>query len=213
MNLNMMWAGPTVHLVWAVEPLVQEWLHRYNWGKALTAGYDWCSLIGRWIAVKHSTHCIGYHRVIPLTPPSFYCTSSFVALLNHIRTIKSTLGLIVGFDTIYGPDKVNVRGFLDVIKDNDGGYLCIQGTRLYSVSYGLTDSPTSLLAWMLEKFHNWTAHPSGKEGDMHALPKSITTKEFCCITIPTAFDYFSGKLIKVPRNWLETTANLQQYNE
>ena len=36
------------------------------------------------------------------------------------------------------------------------GYQQIQGTKPQTLSYGLTDSPTGLAAWILEKFHGWT---------------------------------------------------------
>jgi pimeloyl-ACP methyl ester carboxylesterase len=36
------------------------------------------------------------------------------------------------------------------------GYLQIQSTRPQTLAYGLTDSPTSQLAWIVEKFKEWT---------------------------------------------------------
>jgi epoxide hydrolase len=36
------------------------------------------------------------------------------------------------------------------------GYLQIQGTRPQSLAYGLTDSPAGQLAWIVEKFQEWT---------------------------------------------------------
>ncbi len=36
------------------------------------------------------------------------------------------------------------------------GYLQLQGTRPQTVSYGLTDSPVGQLAWIVEKFQDWT---------------------------------------------------------
>ncbi|MCH5677954.1 epoxide hydrolase family protein [Streptomyces gilvus] len=41
------------------------------------------------------------------------------------------------------------------------GYYVIQATKPQTLSYGLTDSPVGQLAWILEKFHDWTdrAHP------------------------------------------------------
>jgi len=36
------------------------------------------------------------------------------------------------------------------------GYQQIQGTKPQTLSYGLTDSPTGLAGWILEKFHGWT---------------------------------------------------------
>ncbi|WP_217180894.1 epoxide hydrolase family protein [Streptomyces sp. AC495_CC817] len=36
------------------------------------------------------------------------------------------------------------------------GYLAIQSTRPQTLSYGLTDSPVAQLAWIIEKFREWT---------------------------------------------------------
>jgi pimeloyl-ACP methyl ester carboxylesterase len=36
------------------------------------------------------------------------------------------------------------------------GYFQIQGTRPQTIGYGLNDSPVAQLAWIVEKFHEWT---------------------------------------------------------
>lgn len=41
-------------------------------------------------------------------------------------------------------------------QDDMMGYANIQGTRPQTVSYGLTDSPAGQLAWIVEKFKEWT---------------------------------------------------------
>jgi pimeloyl-ACP methyl ester carboxylesterase len=44
---------------------------------------------------------------------------------------------------------------------NDGnGYFQIQSTRPHTIGFGLTDSPAGQLAWIVEKFKEWT-HPAG----------------------------------------------------
>ncbi|MBO0786999.1 MAG: epoxide hydrolase [Actinobacteria bacterium] len=40
-------------------------------------------------------------------------------------------------------------------RDDDRGYGAIQSTRPQTVSYGLTDSPAGLAAWVLEKWRGW----------------------------------------------------------
>ncbi len=40
-----------------------------------------------------------------------------------------------------------------------GGYLQLQSTRPRTVSYALVDSPAGQLAWVAEKFHEWTQEP------------------------------------------------------
>jgi pimeloyl-ACP methyl ester carboxylesterase len=41
-------------------------------------------------------------------------------------------------------------------RDDQMGYAQIQGTRPQTVAYGLTDSPVGQLAWIVEKFKEWT---------------------------------------------------------
>jgi len=41
--------------------------------------------------------------------------------------------------------------------DREGrGYSAIQQTKPQTLGYSLTDSPVGLLAWILEKLHDWT---------------------------------------------------------
>ena len=64
------------------------------------------------------------------------------------------------------------RAFLDQLSlwMNDGtGYQWIQGTRPQTLSFGLTDSPAGLAAWIVEKFRAW----SDCDGDI----ESVFTRE------------------------------------
>jgi len=48
--------------------------------------------------------------------------------------------------------------------DDGSGYFQIQATRPQTLAYGLTDSPAGQLAWIIEKFHEWT-HGDGLPED------------------------------------------------
>jgi len=43
------------------------------------------------------------------------------------------------------------------------GYLDIQSTRPQTLAYALTDSPAGQLAWIVEKFEEWTQEPVGRD--------------------------------------------------
>ncbi|MCX4779640.1 epoxide hydrolase family protein [Streptomyces sp. NBC_01264] len=43
------------------------------------------------------------------------------------------------------------------------GYADIQSTRPQTLAYGLTDSPVGQLAWIAEKFHEWTGSPVDRD--------------------------------------------------
>ncbi|WP_232665335.1 epoxide hydrolase family protein [Pseudonocardia sp. TRM90224] len=50
------------------------------------------------------------------------------------------------------------------------GYIAIQGTRPQTLAYGLVDSPVGQLAWIMDKFREWT-HPR------HELPDTILDRD------------------------------------
>jgi pimeloyl-ACP methyl ester carboxylesterase len=41
-------------------------------------------------------------------------------------------------------------------QERSGAYMQIQGTRPQTIAHALTDSPAGLLAWIVEKFQEWT---------------------------------------------------------
>ncbi|MFI1917716.1 epoxide hydrolase family protein [Nocardia sp. NPDC020380] len=48
---------------------------------------------------------------------------------------------------------------MDEFRRDGSGYLAIQNSRPQTIGYGLTDSPLLQLAWIAEKFENWTDLP------------------------------------------------------
>jgi pimeloyl-ACP methyl ester carboxylesterase len=46
-------------------------------------------------------------------------------------------------------------------RDEGIGYLVLQSTRPQTLAYSLNDSPTGQLAWIVEKFHEWTDPAAG----------------------------------------------------
>ena len=111
----------------------------------VTHGSDWGSMIGKWIAINRPTRCKAYHTVMPLCFPLLPTPKN---LLTHpFIVLKFLASIPLGFDTVYGQDHVRLKGksFADVVNDRDSGYRAIQGTRPYTLAYGLTDSPVGLL--------------------------------------------------------------------
>ena len=60
-------------------------------------------------------------------------------------------------------EKVFLDQLNNFLKD-ETGYQWIQGTKPQTLSYGLTDSPVGLAAWLVEKFHTWTDHRGDLDG-------------------------------------------------
>ena len=79
------------------------------------------------------------------------------------------------------------RAFLDDLKhwlDEETGYQSIQGTRPQTLSFALTESPSGLAAWILEKFRAW----SDCGGDV----ESVFTRDQMLANI--SFYWFTGAI-------------------
>jgi pimeloyl-ACP methyl ester carboxylesterase len=111
----------------------------------------------------------------------------------------------------------------------EGAYGQLQATRPISLSYGLSDSPTGLLAWLVEKYRAWSdcgGNISTRFSDDDILtqvslywytntiatsfrpyleyrlcPQRVTGR----IHVPTAVAVLSGDLSRPPRSWAERT--------
>ena len=79
----------------------------------------------------------------------------------HVNTDPTALALIGGMLPDEADDMSDAqKGRLAELRqwEADGrGYLQIQSTRPQTLAYGLTDSPVAQLAWIVEKFKEWTA--------------------------------------------------------
>jgi epoxide hydrolase len=78
----------------------------------------------------------------------------------HVTTDPTALALIGGMLPAEADDMTDAqKARLEELRhwEADGrGYLQIQTTRPQTVAYGLTDSPAAQLAWIVEKFKEWT---------------------------------------------------------
>ena len=117
----------------------------------------------------------------------------------------------------------------------EGGYMHQQSTRPLTLSYGLADSPTGLLAWILEKYRAWSdcaGDPSSRFSDdflltqasLYWFTQSISTSfrpyyEYAQgltrrverVEVPTALALFPADLTHPPRSWAERTYHITRY--
>jgi pimeloyl-ACP methyl ester carboxylesterase len=117
----------------------------------------------------------------------------------------------------------------------DGGYEHEQMTRPVTLSYGLADSPVGLLAWIVEKYREW----SDCEGELsrtfsddfvltqaslYWFTNTISTsfrpyyeyaghytRRVRHVAVPTAVAVFPKDLVQPPRSWAERTYNVIRY--
>lgn len=67
------------------------------------------------------------------------------------------------------PEESRFLDELNLFLKEETGYQWIQGTRPTTLSYGLTDSPVGLEAWLVEKFRAWT--------DCNGNPENALTRD------------------------------------
>jgi pimeloyl-ACP methyl ester carboxylesterase len=98
-------------------------------------GGDWGSTVSLALGLDHAEHIIGIH-------------------LNYIAG-----RFLLGGTLNAQPDDEVARTYLEQLRawwNAEGGYSHEQSTKPQTVSYGLTDSPVGLAAWIIEKFRSWS---------------------------------------------------------
>jgi microsomal epoxide hydrolase len=129
-------SGPTVATGWtpyrAGEAFVTL-MGRLGYERYGAHGTDWGSRIVRDMGLLDAEHLLGIHRTILHAPPR----------------PDDDLGTWTQEDRERLEDIAHFGAELS-------GYMLIQSTRPQTLSYALTDSPVGQLAWIVEKFKEWT---------------------------------------------------------
>ena len=127
-------SGPTRSPGWNVSRVARAWgelMRRLGYERYGAQGGDWGSGISRELGVLFPEQLIGVH-LNTLTP-------HFSGDLNELDL----------------QDRERVER-LRRFRQTGSGYGAIQATRPQTIGYGLTDSPAGQLAWIAEKFGEWT---------------------------------------------------------
>jgi epoxide hydrolase len=128
-------SGPTRERGWNVRRIARAWdelMRRLGYPRYGAQGGDWGSSISRELGVIVPEQVVGVHLnmlspVMPADPPPDLSDAD-LARVERLRAFRRT----------------------------GSGYGAIQSTRPQTVGYGLTDSPAGQLAWIAEKFGEWT---------------------------------------------------------
>jgi epoxide hydrolase len=130
-------SGPTRERGWNVRRIAQAWdelMRRLGYQRYGAQGGDWGSSISRELGVIVPDHLIGVHlnMLLAQVPDGADLTEDERSRVQTLQRFRTT----------------------------GSGYGAIQSTRPQTLAYGLTDSPAGQLAWIVEKFGEWT------EGDL-----------------------------------------------
>lgn len=148
-------SGPTHDVGWATERTAKAWaelMRRLGYERYGAQGGDWGAFVAPELGRAAPDHVVGVH-------------------VN-----AATMGFIP-----FGPvEPDELATFTDAEKlrlerlnrflSEGNGYFQIQATRPQTLAYALTDSPVGQLAWIVEKFKEWT-NPSAE------LPESAIDRD------------------------------------
>ncbi|GAA3515883.1 microsomal epoxide hydrolase [Streptosporangium album] len=130
-------SGPTHEGGWDVHRIAKAWaelMRRLGYHRYGAQGGDWGHAITRELAAIDTDHVVGVHLNTLLTPPP----SDPAEAAGLTDDDKARLDRLISAE----PEM--------------SGYAKIQGTRPQTLAYALTDSPVGQLAWIVEKFKEWT---------------------------------------------------------
>lgn len=122
---------------WDVPRIANAWaqlMERLGYDRYAAQGGDAGSVISLALGTIHPAHVVGVHVNMLITFPS---------------------GDPAEFAGLSESDQQRLAQ-LSRFNDDLSGYMKIQATRPQTLSYGLTDSPAGQLAWIVEKFRDWT---------------------------------------------------------
>jgi microsomal epoxide hydrolase len=127
-------SGPTRDRGWNPHRIARAWdelMQRLGYPTYGAQGGDWGSSISRELGVMVPEHLTGVH-------------------LNMLFTSAPE-----GTDDLTDEEKARLEKARQ-FRATGSGYGAIQSTRPQTLAYGLTDSPAGQLAWITEKFGEWT---------------------------------------------------------
>lgn len=181
--------------------------------KFAAAGGDMGSGVTRYLAANYPELLIGIH-------------------LTDIGIIRDLLSSTD--DIALSSEELNYKKNAQQWIAQEGGYMSIQSTKPQTLSYGLSDSPVGLAAWIAEKIRSW----SGSKGDFedkysmdelltnimiywvtntigssaqmyyentHSLPPMNP------ITVPVGVALFPDDILLPPKDWTQKKLNISRW--
>ncbi|MEU9659225.1 epoxide hydrolase family protein [Streptomyces chartreusis] len=137
-------SGPTTEPGWEAGRVADAWaelMRRLGYDRFGAQGGDWGAAISRELGRAHSERVMGVH--LNLLPGGQAATEPTPEQLDALSPEERERAL------------ASWRRWAAWSRDGIG-YYHQQATRPQTLAYGLTDSPVGQLAWIVEKFREWT---------------------------------------------------------
>jgi pimeloyl-ACP methyl ester carboxylesterase len=164
-------SGPTRDTGWTTNRIATAWaalMRRLGYERYGAQGGDWGALVSPAVGRVDPDHVTGVHvnaatiGFIPFGPGDFGAVDQ---------------DQLAGFTAA---EKVRLERLNHFLTDMNG-YFVMQSTRPQTLAYGLTDSPAGQLAWIVEKFKEWT-HAAKLPEDAVDRDRMLTNVMFYWLT-------------------------------
>jgi pimeloyl-ACP methyl ester carboxylesterase len=137
-------SGPLKETGWSLQRVAVAWaqlMSSLGYDKYVAQGADFGAVVSIMLGLVDPEHLQGLHLNLMLTTPS---------------------GEPGELDGLSEEDEARLARITRFVTEL-AGTMKQQATRPHTVSYGLTDSPTGQLAWIVEKFKDWAQAPQVPE--------------------------------------------------
>jgi pimeloyl-ACP methyl ester carboxylesterase len=203
--LSVPLASPAVAGLWA------QLMAGLGYDRFVTAGGDIGSHVSRYLALDFSDRVIAVHRMDAGLP-------SFAGRESELSAAE--------------------REWFDRVaawRATEGAYGAMHATKPQTASFGLTDSPVGLAAWIIEKLRSWSdsgldaysrdeiltnvmiywlTGTIGSSMRMYNANASIPPAQLNRrVEVPSGFSLFPGDISRPPREWVKRMANAVSITE
>ncbi|MBO0683894.1 MAG: epoxide hydrolase [Candidatus Dormibacteraeota bacterium] len=139
-------SGPTHEAGWSPARVAGAWaelMHRLGYERYGAQGGDWGAFVSPELG-----------RVAPDQVVGVHVNAATAGFIPFGQVGEEELA------TFTEAEKVRLQRLQNFLSDQNG-YFQLQATRPQTLAYALTDSPVGQLAWIVEKFKEWTHPASG----------------------------------------------------
>lgn len=187
----------------------------------VAVGGDWGAVITRQLARRHPARLLGAHFTMLFAFPAADDTEPMGGVTDEDQRR-------------FGEAATRIAG--------GTGYMAIQSTKPQTLSFGLTDSPAGLAAWILEKFHAWSdldegglaatfgwdrlldnvmaywvTNTAGSSARLYAesarAGTAATDQWEGRVTVPTGHAVYPFELLQTPRAWGEKRYDIVHWSQ
>lgn len=137
-------SGPTGQTGWTLLRVAQAWaelMRQLGYDRYIPQGADFGSAVSLMLGMVDPEHVIGVHLNLLITTPS---------------------GEPGELESLTDDDRSRLEKTSRFIAELSGS-MKLQATRPHTIAYSLTDSPVGQLAWIVEKFKDWTESSKAPE--------------------------------------------------